>query len=202
MKKLFLFLLLIPLACFSQRDEAYVNDLTNYFGVSLKDKGVTNYFIYKPYCVGEIQMFMIDGKMCTSKGTYYQSYVIWNEEGVDYIKKFDNCGSYKTAKLSDTAISDFVANHYPALKDDEVKPYRSSAYTGTPELRKTPSPCFKYYSFHKDDRAFEKQFNDFDISNDSEGENLNYTFNQTLKLIELNQMMNNIIVSNDFVREK
>ncbi len=53
-------------------------------------------------------MFRINGKMCISKGTYYEMYVFWNEQGIDYLKKFDNCGQFETVELNDTSLSSFT----------------------------------------------------------------------------------------------
>ena len=78
------------MAIYAQHDEAYVDQLAEGFSQNLKERGITNYFTTKRYCSGKIEMFQIEGKMCTSKGTYYEVYVVWQEEGKDFIKKIDN----------------------------------------------------------------------------------------------------------------
>ena len=146
-------------------------------------------------------MFQIEGKMCTSKGTYYEVYVVWQEEGKDFIKKIDNCGLFFTETLDNTTLYDFYQKEYPALIDDEVKPYRSTAFTGKPQLRKEVQPCFREFSFVKGSRVDDKKFNLFALSNESDGKNENYTFNQTLKLVALNKKMDTLLNSLNFKRQ-
>jgi len=202
MKKLIICILwLLPMIPFAQNDEAFVDQQVLEFTEDLKAKGVVQYFVYKSYCEGETQMIKLNDKLCISKGTFYQSYVVWTEEGMDRIKKFDNCGSFYIANLGDTSISEFYKKEWPALIDDEVKPYRSATYTGKPELRKTPQPCFREFVLHSELKEAQKKFNLFEISNDSEGENLNFKFNRTLKLVELYERMERIINSKEFIRE-
>ena len=105
MKKLLLLVLfLIPFINHAQHDEAYVDEQVATFAQELQNNGVNKYFVYKSYCVGETQMITIRGKLCISKGTFFQSYVVWNEGGIDKIKKFDNCGSFYTNTMTSARI--------------------------------------------------------------------------------------------------
>ncbi|HPF12509.1 MAG TPA: hypothetical protein PKW08_12330 [Flavobacteriaceae bacterium] len=203
MKTLFLLIgLLVATSGFAQNDEAYVNQLTNQFTQKLGDRGIHDYFVAKRYCSGTIEMFKIAGKMCTSKGTYYEVYVVWNDNGKDYMKKIDNCGLFHSQELSDTSLTDFYKKEWPAIKDDEVKPYASESYTGEPELRKKVQPCYRDFQFQMGEVSTTKSFNLFAIGNDSEGKNRNYTFNQTLKLVQLNTLMDDVLSSLVFKRQE
>lgn len=184
----------------AQHDEAYVDDLTNDLVQKLTEGGVESYFIAKRYCAGAMRMIMLGDKMCASKGTYYEVYLVYEEAGQGFMQKVDNCGVFEKVAIADTFLSQFMVREWPALKDDIVKPYLSETYTGTPELRKTPQPCFRSFTFHKGTQTFEKEFNLFDISNDSDGANKNYTFNQTLKLVKINTLMDEILPQLTFNR--
>ena len=143
MKKLLIIAACILVSnCFSQNGKEYVISLTNDFTKKLTKRGITSYFTTTHYCSGTNQMFKIDGVMCSSKESYFETYVVWKEDGKDYIKKMDNCGYFYSIEFDNTALTDFYEKEYPALMDDEVKPYRSTKFTGKPELRKNVLPCF------------------------------------------------------------
>ncbi len=202
MKKILLYIFLsIGVLGYAQNDLNFVTQLTKELNDKLKAKGIDTFFNYKKYCAGEIQIFQIKGKTCVTTDTYYEVFVVWNEQGVDYIQKVDNCGLYRKVKLSNTELTDFYAKEFAALKDDVVKPYRSETYTGKPELRKEVEPCFQGIEFNKGTQNFQKEFNLFDISNNSDGANKNYAFNQGLKLIELYYMLDGVVVFNEFRRQ-
>jgi hypothetical protein len=196
----FLLTLSISLQSYAQHDEAYVNELTGNLVQKLSDSGVENYFVANRYCAGSMRMILLGDKMCASKGTYYEVYLIYEQEGNGYIQKVDNCGIFEKLMLPNTQIPQFVNREWPALKDDIVKPYHSESYTGIPELRKTPESCFRRFTFYKGSKSFEKTFNVYDISNGSEGLNKNYTFNQTLKLVQLNTMIDEVLPPLSFKR--
>jgi hypothetical protein len=197
---LFLLTFSISFMNYAQHDEAYVNELTDNLVQKLSENGIDTYFVANRYCAGSMRMIMLGDKMCASKGTYYEMYLVYEQEGMGYIQKVDNCGIFEKLTLPDTQIPQFMMREWPALKDDIVKPYHSESYTGVPELRKTPESCFRSFTFHKGAKSFDKQFNLFDISNKSDGPNKNYTFNQTLKLVKLNSMMDELLPQLNFKR--
>lgn len=198
---LLLFSLLIATSVFSQNDEAYVTELTKEFTTKLQERGITQFFSTKHYCSGTIEMFMIDGKMCTSKETYYQVFIFWQEDGRSLMKKIDNCGLFYSVPLSNDELFSFVAKNQSSLKQEEVKKYKSEVFTGEPELRTSVQPCFRSFSFTMGEESFGKSFNLFDISNDSEGKNLNYDYNQSLALVQLNGKMEALILAASFKRQ-
>ena len=203
MKRLLVILTCILVSnCFSQNGKEYVVSLTDDFTQKLVNRGITSFFTTTHYCSGTNQMFTIDGKMCSSRDSYFETYVLWNEEGKDFIKKIDNCGFHYSIELQDTDLSEFYAKEYPALMDDEVKPYRSTAYTGEPALRKQVQPCFREFTFSQNNNTRSKKFNLFAISNDSDGSNVNYPFNQTLKLVALNKKLEALLPSLSFKRQQ
>lgn len=196
-----LFLLLLPWMPQAQNDEAHVEAMVTEFTTELKNKGTDQFFVYKSYCVGQVRMLKLKDKMCASKSTFVEAYVVWNEAGLDKIKKFDNCGEFYIADLSDTQVMDFYNAQWRALMDDEVKPYHSASYTGEPELRKTPQPCYREFYLQSPQKEVRKKFNLFALSNDSDGKNLNYAFNQTLKLVALHELMEKTLSKTTFIRE-
>ncbi|MEM7186583.1 MAG: hypothetical protein AAF466_07980, partial [Bacteroidota bacterium] len=114
MKKLVLLVtLLVGTFSMAQNDEAYVDEQTSKFTQKLNERGISDYFVTKRYCSGKIEMFQIgkEMKLCTSKGTYYQVYVVWKEEGQEYIKKIDNCGLFYSVELPGSELYDFYESN-------------------------------------------------------------------------------------------
>ncbi|MEZ4874898.1 MAG: hypothetical protein R2793_05490 [Flavobacteriaceae bacterium] len=202
MKQLFLLCcFLASLASFSQNDEAYVAQLTSQFTQKLSERGIDQYFWTKHYCNGSIEMFQIDGKMCSSKGTYYEVYVFWEEEGLPMVKKIDNCGLYHSLELANNEVLYYAFENLDRLASEEVKHYKSETYTGTPELRKKVQPCFRSFYGTDGTTTFESTFNLFDISNDSDGKNLNYEYNHSLVLVNLNAQIESLLPTLTFTRQ-
>lgn len=202
MKSLIFFLgLFLSISCFSQNDEAYVNELTTEFATKLQERGITQFFATKHYCSGTIKMFTIDGKMCTSKETYYEVYIFWQEDGRPLMKKIDNCGLFRTVLLSNDSVFKFVADNLEELKVNEVKEYESSTESDGPESSAPVEPCFSGFTFWNDDDRFEKSFNLFHLTNKFEGDNVNFDYNQSLAIVRLNSKVKAFIAAAGFQRQ-
>jgi len=138
-------------------------------------------------------MFKLPERMCTSKGTYFEVYVVWMEENGAFIKKIDNCSLYYSTALLDNKLYDYFISNSNALEHEKVKNYKSSTYTGKPELRKNPQPCFRSFQFTQGETTFSSSYNLFDISNDSDGVNLNYESNIQLNVVILDAMLDEVL---------
>ena len=178
---------------FGQNDEGYVDELTLEFTKKLTERNIMNYYTVKRYCSGRIEIFKLPERICTSKGTYFEVYVVWKEEDGAFIKKIDNCSLYYSVPLSDNKLHEFFISNLTTLKSEEIKNYKSATYTGKPELRKKPQPCFRSFQFTNGETTFSKSYNLFDISNDSDGKNLNYEFNSQLKVVILDAMLDAVL---------
>lgn len=195
MRSILLLLLLSSSLVWGQRDQAYVDQQVQTFVDNLKERGIDQYLHTRRYCSGNIEMFVIDGKNCMSKGTYMESFIFWKEAEKAYVKKIDNCGLYLSVVLKDDAVFAFARDQVVTIEGETVKPYASDAYTGTPQQRKPVQPCFREFHFSLSNENFDKRFNLFDISNDSEGNNLNLEYNNALRLIQLNGMIDGLLES-------
>ncbi|MEM7087677.1 MAG: hypothetical protein AAF489_15965 [Bacteroidota bacterium] len=189
--------LLLTVAGFGQNDEAYVDDLTKEFTQKLVERNITEFFTVKRYCSGKIEMFQIgkERKMCTSKGTYYKVFVVWKEEDTVHVKKIDNCGLFYSIALTDTDIFDFFSQNRTDLASEKVKQYKSASYTGTPELRKQPQPCFRSFSFTEAENTAAVSYNLFDLSN--EKDNLNFEHNNQRKVVMLDAKLDTILTTSE-----
>lgn len=196
-KVLIICTLFLTISVFGQNDEAYVNDLTQEFTQKLQERNITQFFTVKHYCSGKIEMFQIgkERKMCSSKGTYYKVFVVWKEEDIVHVKKIDNCGLFYSISLPNTDLFDFFQENQTHLASEEVKQYKSASYTGTPELRKQPQPCFRSFSFTEAGNTSEVSYNLFNLSN--EKDNLNYEHNNGRKVVLLDAKLNTILANSE-----
>jgi len=199
MKKLvFLLVLAVSATCFGQNDEAYVDGLVTEFTMKLAERNITNYFVAKRYCSGKIEMFQIgkEKKLCTSRGTYYMVYVVWTEDDKFHLKKMDNCGLFYTTELSDGELYNFYAANKEPLRNEIVRNYKSASYTGTPELRKNPQPCFRNFVFSENGQTTKQTYNLYELK-EANGDNLNYEYNSQLKIVQLDALLDAALATSE-----
>jgi len=196
-KVLIICMLLLTVGAFGQNDEAYVDTLTQEFTQKLVERNITQFFNVKQYCSGKIEMFQIgkERKMCSSKGTYYKVFIVWKEENSVHVKKIDNCGLFYSISLTDTDLFDFYDENTADLATEEVKQYKSATYTGKPELRKQPQPCFRSFSFTEAGNTSVVSYNLFDLSN--EKDNLNFEHNNERKAVLLDAKLETILATSE-----
>ncbi|PKA84028.1 hypothetical protein ATE92_2198 [Ulvibacter sp. MAR_2010_11] len=180
--------------CEGQHDLAYVDLTTAEFVTSLKGRDINSWFVTKRYCNGTIEMFKLeDGSMCTSKETYYAVYVFWMDEGKPMIKKIDNCGMYYSLELPDTSVHTFFETHEDELRMGEVKNYETAVASDGPTLRTNAYPCYRQFQFTTSHDTFGQTYHTFDLTNEAKNLNIHYDYNSTLKVVELDGMLDDVI---------
>ncbi len=208
MKKIFLiFTLLLSNIIFAQNDEAFVDTMVAQKMAEFEMQDIPEYFFRKNYCDGNIQMMILpNGKMCTSKSTYYTTYVFWkvDEENMK-VQKFDNCGSFNALNVRLNKEIMKSLKDKQALKTGEVKPYEGVKIDDNAFGNMSVKSCHKEYKFVFGDQIFEKSFKEFDLTNDSKYKNINAKHNQSLQLIildnELSNLLQSLEESGKFIRE-
>lgn len=195
--------LLIVLICFigsiciAQNEEKFVDSLVSKFTTSLVERDINSNVVAKRFCMGTIEMFqMPDGTMCSSKRTYFSSYVLWTEDSKPMIKKFDNCGMFYSIEQSSTAIIEFLNSNKNELLMTAVKKYAASRETN-PTLSAEVHACGRDFIFNFDGEISTQNYQLFDLTNDSEFPNINYEYNQGLKVVALDSMLDAIIAQSD-----
>ena len=195
MKKLIIaVVLLISIASFSQNDEAYVDGLVSEFTEKLEQRNIKEYFYTKRHCLGNIQMFqMPQGRMCSSKGTYFETYVVWKEDnGKTMLKKFDNCGIFTSVEIISDDIILFVQENDKLLKR-AVKKYEVANPENAPTLSTKIHPCSREFKFTSGTVSYGQAYKEFYLTNESKYPNINFDYNKSLKVVELDAMMSEII---------
>ena len=188
-------LLLLGTIGYAQHDEAYVVELVSEFTTSLKKRNINTYLLSKRYCEGSIEMFKLEnGRMCSSKGTYYSVYLFWEEGDKAMIKKIDNCGLFYSLELNDNNVMAFVKQHTNEIKNNPVKPYKMATAASGPISSTEIHSCKREIAYQDEiTNSFEQSYRLFDLTNDAKEANLNYTSNNNLKVVELDQLMGTVI---------
>ncbi len=201
MKKLLLFLFfgIISAMSIAQNDKSYVEDLVSEFTESLKNRDITNYFYMNKYCIGKTKMFQLkDGKMCISKGTYYEVFIFWMEGDQAMIKKIDNCGMFFSLALANNSVLDYVNNNSKKLEKGLVKAYAVKNPENVPVKRSKVYPCNRLFQFNWDNNSYGQKYNLYDLTNESKYENLNFESNNKLEVVVLEKSLEAIISENEF----
>ncbi len=174
----------------AQNDKAYVEELVSEFTKSLESRAIDDYFYRYKYCNGTIEMFTLEeGKMCVSKGTYYEVYVFWKERNQPMIKKIDNCGLYFSLPLWNSKILEFVELMRQPLGKRVVKKYEVENPENVPVQSSKVHPCFRSFQFKNENNSFGQTYNLYDLTNESKYENLNFEYNNDLEIIALEKVI-------------
>jgi len=205
MKKLALIIFgIISTLSVAQNDKAYVDSLVSDFTMDLKNESVNDYFYMYKYCDGHIEMFTLkDGTTCMSKDTYYEVYIFWiNRENV-MVKKIDNCGLYNSVLIDNSNLFEFAINNSKQLKNGDIKKYAVKNPENVPTQRTEIHSCKRKFQFNLANDSFGKEYNLYDLTNESKYENLNYESNNKLKIVELEKKIEALIsqMASKFRRE-
>jgi len=189
---LFIFIASIGIA---QNDKAAVDKMVSEFTKSLENRDIDEYFSLNKYCLGTTEMFKLkDGSMCVSKGTYYEVYIFWKEDGKAMIKKIDNCGMYFSLPLFNSEAIEFVDNNRNKLKEGVVKKYEVENPENIPVKSSKVHSCFREFQFNNENNSFGQTYNLYDLTNESKFKNINFESNNKLKIVTLEKMLESLIL--------
>jgi hypothetical protein len=200
-------LFLILLSCFSiaQNDERKVNDLVDRFSEVLYQNGTETFFYNKRYCIGRTVMLPNkDGSMCFSNGTYYEVYFFWNDGDKVMMKKIDNCGPYDEVQIEDSRVFDIFIDREEQLKNEEVMRYTVENPENVPALSSEVHPCRREFNFSYDYKVVMKEYELYDLTNESKYQNIYYEQNKNVSMVHLDSIIDDLIEANQtkFIREK
>jgi len=188
----------------AQNDKAAVDKMVSEFTKSLENRDIDEYFYMNKFCIGTTEMFKLkDGRMCVSKGTYYQVFILWKEEGQAMIKKIDNCGMYFSLPLSNFEAIEFVDNNRNQLKKGTVKKYEVENPENIPLNRSKVHSCLREFQFFIENNSFGQSYNLYDLTNESKYKNINFESNNKLEIVSLEKLLSNTIskMEPDFRRQ-
>ncbi|MFT4697573.1 MAG: hypothetical protein ACI9SJ_000701 [Flavobacteriaceae bacterium] len=197
MKKILITLLILGATItYAQNDEAYVDGLVSEFTETLDG----DWFSNKRHCLGENKMFfMNDGSRCMSKESYFEVFIFWEVENKTNIKKFDSCGEYESTTFDKSL---FVFDFKIDIKNKGVKKYEVS----NPENKPTSSTgiysCYRTFVFKSGEEIYTNTYNLYDLTNASTQKNINFSYNNDLKLVEIDVQIDAVIPVYDSSAER
>lgn len=110
-----LLFLMVALSCKSQ-DKYPFNWNGNLLIDSLRSTGVTKIVSFKEYFPGAEILFDNPEFACESENIYYNLYLVWLENGVTKLKRFDNCFEFSIKQSDTIKLFDFIAKNREAIK--------------------------------------------------------------------------------------
>lgn len=200
-------LIISLLICFFSESQNLLNEtdtITANFKVKLMEKGINEYFSVKSYCIGSFRLNKkkeID--FCIpNEAIYFTTYVFWEDSGDVWVKKLDYCGEFQEVQIFNTIPIDFVQKYFDLLKSEEVKYYQVETRNDTLSVSNDSirlnrimrnHSCHTRFKFNFNAIELKKHFDQFDLTNDYSNPNINFEYNKNLKIIELNEILENII---------
>lgn len=183
--------------CLAQNNENKVDALAQDFSEKLAKRQITSFFYSKQYCIGNTVMFKNDdGSMCLSNGTYYEIYFIWKEDDQVMLKKIDNCGLYYSLPVDGDLVYDSFIENVDQLKNEQVKGYMVENPENVPAQRTEIHSCFRKYKFTTEGNSFEQDYKLFDLTNKSKYENIHYEYNNNLRIVDIDKIIEALVLEN------
>lgn len=198
-KSLIIILLLIFNLTFGQEKIDPTESLISEFKTEMEEQGVSDFFVLKRITYGTAYIFDLDDpNLCNPKGVYFTMYAFWKNGKESYVKKFDNCGGFNSIKLTNSKPLEFFKNNFVNLNEQEVEKYKfkpdSFAKGKTYSFNTTQSHSpLRYYWFCQDKIQFDKNFDKFDLTTKPNNKNLNFESNNSLAIVKLNAICEEII---------
>jgi len=185
---------------FTQSIAAQVEQYSNKYDVPsfvehLSENNINNYFKLRFYERGVNKYYVIPDGSCKGKGTKDKIFIFWKEEGIYYLKKFDDCSSYKKIKISPFAINFALENH-DTIIDEFVLEYKSPIKDlSTNEFIDLLhlSAIGRIYTFYFDSNKTTKHLDLYDFSNPKDFPNSNFNQNNRLKIYFLSEYCEDLI---------
>jgi len=138
-------------------------------------------------------------------GGLLEQHLVYVIEGQIFLARRSNQESWRVIPTDSMPFDDFVAHHWPALIDDQVKPFRlKNPPSDSPKQSELPDGDsmqeilgsrlkIYYVLFHKN-RCVNKEFYNRDIDSSLAQINGAFIFNQTLKLVALHKLMDSLFL--------
>lgn len=188
MRRIFVLLIcFISSFCFSQKiDSIFEKELEVFTNVNkLREKKI-NFIIDKKYSIGFKGILRSDDLNRCPKCDYsYSTYVIWKENNVNYLQCFDNCGNYYPLEIQNKNLLKFMDDNFDLIKKEKVKRYHVDKQTFT----LIDHSSFNEFIISKNGNEIYNFFDDYNLSSDKENPNIYYSYNQNLKIVKLNYLI-------------
>ena len=186
MKKICLLILfLFSNFIFSQkREENFRTELKSLTNVDQLRKEKIDFIAYKEFSVGMILRYD-NLNRCPQCDYNYSIYVFWKENDADYLQRFDNCGIYFPLKIDNENVLNFENENFEKIKFEKIKPFQNK----NKNIVTIDHSTFKEFLISKNGKETYNYFDMYDLETNPENPNINYTFNRNLKLVKVNNLI-------------
>ncbi|GAA4149872.1 hypothetical protein GCM10022217_02310 [Chryseobacterium ginsenosidimutans] len=157
-----------------------------------------DFIAYKSYSVGSIRLIEKDPNSHDNCIPDYPIYLIWSENNKEYIQMFDNCGSFFPLELDNSDITNFVNENFEIIKSEKIKFYQTNKST----VSMIDHSTFKQFLISKSDFETYNDFDIYNLSSKSGSLNINAKYNNNLKIVSLNNLIEKKIKNLRFIKSK
>lgn len=172
---------------YAQNNEAYVDLLVSEFTETLEG----DWFSNKRHCLGEnIMIRMNDGSRCMSRESYFEVFVFWEVKNKTHMKKFDSCGSNESNTFDKSL---FMFDFQIDVKNKGVKKYEVSNPENKPASSTEIHSCYRTFVFKSGEEIYTNTYNLYYLTNASKQKNINFSYNNDLKLVEIDKQIDLVI---------
>jgi len=199
MQKLIFFLLLFPHLSFAQQRKDPTDSLITVFRAKMEQENISDFFLVKHITYGGFRIFDSDDpNACRIHDRYFTMYAFWKDGRQTWVKKYDNCGGFKAIKLSKSTPIEFYKKHLDQLKTENVREYALKIDTishnkfQVSAMTEIHGP-HRYFWFYNNNVEFIQNFSKFQLETSKEDKNLNYEYNHSLAIVQLNTICEEII---------
>jgi len=199
MQKLIFFLLLFPHLSFAQQRKDPTDSLITVFRAKMKQENISDFFLVKHINQGSYRVTNHkDPNNCNVSLRYFTMYVFWKDGRQTWVKKYDNCGGFKAIKLSKSTPIEFYKKNISQLKTESVREYAlkidtiSQGKLQITSMSESHGP-YRYFWFYNNNMEFKQSFSKFQLETSKEDKNLNYEYNHSLVIVQLNTICEEII---------
>jgi hypothetical protein len=166
--------------------ETDINTIVSKQIKDLTENKISEFFIVEKYCNGCIKLIKANEPDC-DYGTS-MLYVFWKDKSGSYFRKIDKCNSPKI-KIPDEIIKNYRLN-INEIEKENVKDYQTAKDSYVTISHST----FSKFYFMFNGNLIVKQFDDFDLTTEEHSPNMNYEYNNSLKLIKLVKTCDEVIL--------
>jgi|GEM_PF-3572620 len=182
---LYILITILLLSSFARAQNSAKEQAMN-FVKTLKVKGVDTIICYHPYCTGGM-VIITDTTKCQVNDTYY---IIWADQGKNFLNQFDDCYTYIGKVNQANTIFKLLKFHFNQIKKEQIKRVSYwDVYKGKRQLMSVSidHSCHGNFTFYIDSTMINKRINYFDLEtkftdaiseNTGQRLNINYNYNQ------------------------
>ena len=154
-----------------------------------------NYIVFNKYSNGSIYLNTSQKDNCFQDSNN-EFIVIWLENNISYIQKFNNCYQYNYTIISNELI-DYILKNLNEIETERVKRFSENNIS----IHILSHSTFKNLFFNINNKKFYNRFDEFDLKNFDDQLNINYNFNKNLKIVHLDKLIEKTINNVEFIKK-